>query len=97
MAAQSPQGSNPTGSSGPPPQDLYPTSDIRFVLVEIGKLSTKVDRLITDVDKLDNKLGKVRDTLTFVRGVLWVVGGLTFLALTVAGVTARFIVFSPSP
>lgn len=39
-----------------PPVDLYPTSDIRFVMVELGKLSTKVDRLIDDVEKAGDKV-----------------------------------------
>lgn len=43
-------------ASVPPPQDLYPTSDIRFVLVEIGKLNTKIDHLISVQEKFGSKL-----------------------------------------
>jgi hypothetical protein len=46
-----------------PPQDLYPTSDIRFVLVELGKVSTKLDRLIDDVDKHGGKIGALEKTV----------------------------------
>lgn len=46
-----------------PPQDLYPTSDIRFVLVELGKVGTKLDRLIEDVDKHGAKIGSLERTV----------------------------------
>lgn len=46
-----------------PPQDLYPTSDIRFVMVELGKVSTKLDRLIEDVEKHGGKIGAVEKTI----------------------------------
>jgi hypothetical protein len=65
---------NPGQDSEPPrqvasvtPQDLYPTSDIRFVLVELGKVSTKLDRLIEDVGKHGDKLGKLETTVDRVR------------------------------
>jgi len=46
-----------------PPQDLHPTSDIRFVMVELGKVGTKLDRLIEDVDKHGDKIGKLEKTI----------------------------------
>jgi hypothetical protein len=49
------------------PKDLYPTSDIRFVLVELGKVGTKLDRLIEDVGKQSEKLGKLETTVDRVR------------------------------
>jgi hypothetical protein len=49
------------------PQDLYPTSDIRFVLVELGKVGTKLDRLIEDVGKQGDKLGTLETTVDRVR------------------------------
>jgi hypothetical protein len=55
-------------------QDLYPTSDIRFVIHEIGKLTAKVDRLIDDVAKHGDKIDAVRHQVTFVKGALWVIG-----------------------
>jgi hypothetical protein len=67
----------------PTPQDLYPTSDIRFVMVELGKLGTKVDRLIQDVDRQGTKIDAVWHQISFVKGALWVLGGL-FAIATVA-------------
>lgn len=32
-----------------PPRDMYATSDIRFVMLEVQKLTTQVERLISDV------------------------------------------------
>lgn len=40
----------------PPPRDLHPTSDIRFVIQEVAKLSTQVERLISDVKDLSGKV-----------------------------------------
>lgn len=82
---------NPTGPSEPPgqlpsvppPQDLYATSDIRFVMIELGKVSVKVDRLIHDVDKQGTKIDAVQHQISFVKGALWVVGGLIAIAATV--------------
>lgn len=42
--------------SVPPPRELYQTSDIRFVMVEIGKLTTSVEALVRNVEKLDRKV-----------------------------------------
>lgn len=52
------------------PRDLYPTSDIRFVLVEIGRLASKVDRLIDDVNKQDEKLDKLLHQSTYIKGFI---------------------------
>jgi hypothetical protein len=38
-------------------QDLHPTSDIRFVIREVGELSANVERLITDISGQTAKLG----------------------------------------
>lgn len=59
-----------------PPPDLYPTSDIRFVMLEIGKLTTKVDRLIDDVHAHSEKIDALRHQVTFVKGAMWVIGGV---------------------
>jgi len=61
--------------------DLYPTSDIRFVMLEIGKLTSKVDRLIADVSGHGEKVEDIRHQISFVRGALWVVGGMVGLLL----------------
>ncbi len=69
-------GPPPGTLAGPPPRDLYATSDIRFVLVEIGKLGAQVERLIHDTARHGDKIDQVRHQISFVKGALWVVGGL---------------------
>jgi hypothetical protein len=66
------------------PRDLYPTSDIRFVLVEIGKLTTKVDRLIDDTGSHGDKIDAVRHQITFVKGAMWVIGIVVIVLVAVA-------------
>ena len=66
----------PPEASGAPFKELYPVADIRFVLVEIGKLTTQVQRLITDTSKHGDKIDEVRHQISFVKGALWVIGGL---------------------
>jgi hypothetical protein len=67
---------NPAGSesevprsfpSVPPPQDLYQTSDIRFVMVELGKIGTKIDHLSDTVTKHTDKIGSLERTVDRVR------------------------------
>lgn len=58
------------------PRDLYPISDIRFVMTELGKLSTQVERLISDVRDQGSKLDDVRLKISFVNGAMWVIGGI---------------------
>jgi hypothetical protein len=79
-------------------QDLHPTSDIRFVIHEIGKLTSKVDRLIEDVGKHSEKIDAVRHQVTFVKGALWVIGFIIIAAGVVVTwyVTGKFsITLSP--
>ena len=52
-------------------RDLYPTSDIRFVLVELGKLTANVDRLIEDTKAHGQELTDIRHQVSFVRGAVW--------------------------
>lgn len=66
-------------TTGDPMHDLYPAMDARFVLVEVGKLTTKVDRLIEDVGKLGGKVDTLRGQVSFVRGAAWVLGALILL------------------
>lgn len=67
------------------PRDLYATSDIRFVMLEIGKLMTKVDALTTTVGKHGDKLDDLGHKVTFVKGALWVIGGvITVIGLMLA-------------
>lgn len=87
----------PIGPSGPPgqlpnvppPPDLYPTSDIRFVMIELGKVSVKVDRLIQDVEGQGAKIDAVRHQISFVRGALWVIGGVIAIAVAVITIYLR--------
>lgn len=76
----------------PPATELYPMTDIRFVLVRIGELSAKVDRLIDDVSKQGKKVEEVRDKITFVRGAVWVLLGALTLAtgIFIAYLSGRF-------
>lgn len=46
-----------------PPVELYATSDIRFVMVELGKVGTKVDRLIEDTNKNAEKISDLSKTV----------------------------------
>jgi hypothetical protein len=64
----------PSDFPASPPRDLHPTTDIRFVIHELGKLTALVDRLIGDVKTHSEKIGEVKDAITFVKGAIWVVG-----------------------
>jgi hypothetical protein len=50
------------------PRDMHPTSDIRFVMIEVAKLATKVDRLIEDVADQSEKLDALRHQSTYIKG-----------------------------
>lgn len=52
------------------PRDLYPTSDIRFVMTEIAKLSAQVERLIKDVGGQEEKIDALRHQATYIKGGL---------------------------
>lgn len=52
------------------PRDMYPTSDIRFVMLEIGKLSANVDRLIADVKSHGDKIDTIRHQATYVKATI---------------------------
>ena len=52
------------------PRDLHPTSDIRFVMIEIAKLSTLVERLIKDVANQEEKIDALRHQATYIKGGL---------------------------
>ncbi len=76
MADQKPTADSSADIPTSPPQDLYAMSDIRFVMLEIGKLTTKVDRLISDVGSHGEKIDAVRHQVSFVRGALYVIGAI---------------------
>ena len=68
---------NPREPDSPPeefaqstPRDLHPTSDIRFVMVELAKLSTLVERLIKDVGAQEDKIDALRHEATYIKGGL---------------------------
>ena len=50
-----------------PPRDLHPTSDIRFVMIEVGKLSANVERLILDVATHGAKIDALRHQVKHVQ------------------------------
>ena len=52
------------------PRDLHPTSDIRFVMMEVAKLSTLVDRLIKDVGNQEDKIDSLHHQATYIKGGL---------------------------
>lgn len=52
------------------PRDLHPTSDIRFVMIELAKLSTLVERLIKDVGSQEEKIDALRHQATYIQGGL---------------------------
>jgi hypothetical protein len=62
------------------PRDLHPTTDIRFVIHELGKLTSQVVRLIGDVKGHGDKIGEVKDAINFVKGALWVIGGVVVIS-----------------
>src|SRR5262245_1684844 len=87
MATRIPRPSEAKEAGKRPPEDLYPTSDIRFVVREVARLETKVDRLIDDVEEHGKKIDVVRHQVTFVKGALWVAG----LLIAVAGGIATLV------
>lgn len=52
------------------PRDLYPTSDIRFVMVEVGKLTANVEHLIADVKSQGDKLDEIRHQSAYIKGMI---------------------------
>jgi hypothetical protein len=83
--ADPPEGAVPKDFPATTPRDLHPTTDIRFVIHELGKLTSQVARLIDDVDAHGKKIGEVKDAITFVKGACWVIGGGVVLAGTIIG------------
>lgn len=67
------------------PRDLHPTSDIRFVMRDLGELTAKVDRLIADVAGHGTKIDEMRHQVSFVRGAIWVAGLVLGLTILLAG------------
>lgn len=72
---------NPDAYPQVPPRDLYPTSDIRFVILEIGKLNANVERLILDVKGHGEKINTVTHLVSFARG--WIIRGACLLTVLI--------------
>lgn len=68
-----------------PPPDLYATSDIRFVTLEIGKLTAKVDRLIEDVGKQTTKITALEKAVDRFKWTITVVVGISVVAWALFG------------
>lgn len=75
--------SSPSSQHQAAPKDRYSTSDIRFLMVEIGKLSSNMERMITDVKAQGEKLDGVRHQVSFVEGGIWVIGLLFAVAVAI--------------
>lgn len=95
-----PPDSTPDDFAQSTPRDLYATSDIRFVMLSIGELMTKVDALLTAVEKQGDKIDALEHKVSFVKGAMWVMGGV--LALISIAVVWYFsgklaITITPSP
>ena len=83
------QGTPGEGSSGPPSRDLYAVSDIRFVMLEIGKLTAQVERLISDVRTQGGKLDEISHKISFVQGAMWVFGVVWAIGIVALGAYLR--------
>lgn len=59
-----PEDSSPQEFAQTTPRDLHPTSDIRFVMVEVSKLTERLDNLISTVEKLSPTFEKALDKHT---------------------------------
>jgi len=61
-----------------PPRDLYPISDIRFVILEVGKLTAIADRLVSDVSALSTRVSRLEK-------FNWVIVTAAVVAVVVSG------------
>ncbi|MDB5991622.1 MAG: hypothetical protein JWQ10_3025 [Herbaspirillum sp.] len=66
------------------PQNFCPAFDMRFVMLEIGKLTSCVDRLIVDIKSQSEKVDSLRHQVSFVKGGLWVVAAVISVAIFVS-------------
>lgn len=84
-SAGQPETSTPQELPVTTPRDLYPTTDIRFVIHELGKLTSQVERLVADVKGQGEKVGEVKDAINFVKGAIWVIGGVVVIVSAIGG------------
>ncbi len=68
-------------------EDLHFSAGIRFVLVEVGKLTATVNRLVDDVKDLKHQVEGIKHQVSFVKGAVW--ASVAFLTLLV-GVLSFF-------
>lgn len=67
-----------------PPQDLHPMADIRFVIVEVSKLTERIDQLIADVKEHGTRLRTIETAVdrvktgAYVAGVIFSLVGVVF-------------------
>lgn len=61
---------------GEPPRDLYATSDIRLVLIELGHVKSSIETLSAAVHDHGTKIDDLRLKVAFTKGALWVIGVL---------------------
>ena len=95
VRSDSDQGS-PVNEPQGTPRELHPTSDIRFVMIEVAKLTERIEHMVKKQDELKADGRETRDRLfeiekgvSFVKGAMYVLGGLFTLALVVIGVLLR--------
>jgi hypothetical protein len=67
------------------PEDMYPTADLRLVMMGLGGLQVKVDRLISNVEKVDKKVDGVNDHVHEIQTSVAVVKGGTWVISLVVG------------
>lgn len=85
---RAPQDTSPQDFPQTTPRDLHQISDIRFVMLSIGELTTKVDALVKAVDSHGDKIDDLRLKVSFVKGAVWVLGAL--LAIVIVAATWYF-------
>mgnify|MGYP000435986039 CR=1 FL=1 len=66
----------------PDVRELYPTSDIRFVMRDVGSLSSDVKALQKSVDQLDQNDRRLQNIINQIKGGLIVGGVIGGLALS---------------
>lgn len=68
------------------PRELHPTSDIRFVMHEVGRLTANVERLIADVQAQGSKIDELRQQASYIKGGMAVavilIGAFIWIAST---------------
>lgn len=79
------EGATPSDFPATVPRDLHPTTDIRFIIYDLAKLTSQISRLIDDVDSHGKKIGEVKDAISFVKGAVWVVGGVFVIGGAIIG------------